>query len=77
LSPEFPGLGVTDLDTHFRITIPSEYRVGHEAHFAQVTKQFLRYLRKQNPLPSWEKPNLMAKYLVTTRGVELSRQAKR
>lgn len=76
LQPEFPGLGVTDLGTHFRLAIPSEYRVGHEAHFGQVTKQFLRYLRQQAPLPAWEKPNMIAKYLVSTRGVELSRQTK-
>jgi len=77
LQADFPGLGVIDLDTHFRLGIPSEYRVGHEAHFAQVTKQFLRYLQKQAAIPVWEKPNMIAKYLVSTRGVELSRQATR
>ena len=77
LNVDFPGVGVTDLGTHFRISIPNEYRVGHEAHFAEVTKQFLRYVRKQAPLPAWEKPNMMAKYLVTTRGVETSRKTQR
>lgn len=74
LHAEAPGLGVVDLGTHFRITIPQEYRVGHEAHFAQVTNQFLRYVRKQDSLPEWEKPNMLAKYFVTTRGVEVSRK---
>ena len=74
LHPEIPGLGVVDLGTHFRVSIPSQYRVGHEAHFAQVTKQFLRYLRGQDTMPVCEKPNMMAKYLTTTRGVELSRR---
>lgn len=74
LHPEIPGLGVVDLGTHFRVSIPTEYRVGHEAHFAQVTKQFLRYLRRQDAMPAFEKPNMMAKYLTTTRGVELSRR---
>jgi predicted dehydrogenase len=74
LSTEFPGIGVVDLSTHFRITIPQQYRVGHEAHFAEVTKQFLRYLRGQDPMPACEKPNMMAKYFITTRGVELSRR---
>ncbi|MBI3821375.1 MAG: oxidoreductase [Planctomycetes bacterium] len=77
LNVEFPGIGVTDLGTHFRIAIPKEYRVGHEAHFAQVTKQFLRYLRGRDPMPAWEKPNMMAKYFVTTRGVEMSRKSQR
>jgi hypothetical protein len=47
--------------------------VGHEAHFAQVTKQFLGYLKELNSLPAWEKPNMLAKYFVTTQGVHESR----
>ena len=43
-------------------------------HFAQVTKQFLRYVQGQEPMPAWEKPNMLAKYLITTRGVEMSRR---
>jgi hypothetical protein len=49
--------------------------VGHEAHFAQVTKLCLSYLREVNSLPAWEKPNMLAKYFVTTQGVHKSRQA--
>jgi predicted dehydrogenase len=75
LHVEFPGIGVTDLGTHFRVSIPNQYRVGHEAHFAEVTKQFLRYLRGQDPMPASEKPNMMAKYFLTTRGVEMSRRS--
>jgi hypothetical protein len=56
------------------VTIPEKYRVGHEAHFAQVTKQFLGYLRDQKSLPAWEKANMLAKYYTTTKGVELSRK---
>jgi predicted dehydrogenase len=76
LQVDCPGIGVTDLGTHFRVAIPGEYRVGHEAHFAQVTKQFLRHVRRQDLLPAWEKPNMLTKYFVTTRGVEASRKAK-
>ena len=74
LQVDFPGISATDLGTKFRLTIPKAYRVGHEAHFAQVTKQFLRYLRGLDPMPAWEKPNMMAKYFVTTRGVEASQR---
>jgi predicted dehydrogenase len=77
LQPEFPGVGMTDLGTHFRVAIPAEYRVGHEAHFAQVTQQFLGYLREPATMPAWEKSNMLAKYVVTTRGVEASRKAMR
>jgi predicted dehydrogenase len=74
LQADWPGVGVIDVDGHFRLTIPPAFRVGHEAHFAQVTKQFLRYVQGQEPLPAWEKPNMLAKYLITTRGVEMSRR---
>jgi predicted dehydrogenase len=74
LQVAYPGVGVLDLGTHFRITIPRDFRVGHEAHFAEVTRQFLRYVQKEAPIPAWEKPNMLAKYTVTTRGVEASRQ---
>ena len=28
----------------WKINIPEKYHVGHEAHFAQVTEKYLRYL---------------------------------
>lgn len=55
--------------------IPDRYRVGHEAHFGQVTEQFLEYLRNPRSIPAWEKANMLAKYFVTTEGVRLSRQS--
>jgi hypothetical protein len=56
------------------ITIPDAFRVGHEAHFAQVTSNFLEYFRGQAALPAWERPNMLAKYYVSTRGIEMSRR---
>jgi hypothetical protein len=55
-----------------RIVVPDKYRVGHEAHFAEVAGHFLAYLKDPRTLPAWEKANMRAKYAVTTRGVELS-----
>jgi predicted dehydrogenase len=74
LQARFPGLAVEDGAAHMRITIPDAYRVGHEAHFAQVMSRFLSYFQRPNTLPAWEKPNMLAKYWVTTKGLELSRQ---
>jgi predicted dehydrogenase len=70
----YPGIEVSDLGREFQITIPDKYRVGHEAHFAQVTNRFLEYLKNPKALPGWEKPNMIAKYYTTTKGLELSRQ---
>ncbi|MBI3697383.1 MAG: oxidoreductase [Acidobacteria bacterium] len=74
LQGQFPGLGVEELGERMVVLIPDRYRVGHEAHFAQVTSRFFHYLRNPGSLPAWEKANMLAKYCVTTKGVELSRR---
>jgi predicted dehydrogenase len=65
----FAGLSIVDAAGGFRVSIPDRLRVGHEAHFAEVTRDFLQYVRDPAKLPSWETPNLLAKYWLTTRGV--------
>jgi predicted dehydrogenase len=70
----YPGLTVEDRGAELHIAIPDSFRVGHEAHFAQVTANFLEYLRNRAAMPAWERPNMLAKYYVTTAGAELSRQ---
>jgi hypothetical protein len=55
------------------VTIPDAFRVGHEAHFAHVTSSFLGYLEDRESLPAWERPNMLAKYYLSTKGTELSR----
>lgn len=69
----WPGVGVEEQPGRCRITIPDRYRIGHEAHFAQVTRRFLDFLKAPDSVPAWERPNMLAKYYVTTRGVEIAR----
>jgi predicted dehydrogenase len=73
LAKLYPGIGMENQGTRIRVTIPDAYRVGHEAHFAQVTNQFFEYLKHPETCPAWENPGMLAKYSVSTRGVELSR----
>jgi predicted dehydrogenase len=68
-----PGLTVEAEGARFRVGIPGRYRVGHEPHFAEVTARFLGYLRDPASLPKWEKANMLAKYWITTKAVEMSR----
>ena len=75
LQTTYPGLAVKESSTEARIVIPDRYRVSHEAHFAQVTNQFFGYLKSPGTLPAWEKPNMLVKYFISTRGVEMSRLA--
>ena len=69
----YPGVGTAEVNGEFRVDIPELYRVGHEAHFAQVLDQFLSSLDRPEERPAWEAPNLLAKYAITTRGVEAGR----
>ena len=38
-------------------------------------REFLRMLRDRRVLPSWERPNMLARYYVTTTGTELSHES--
>ncbi|MBM3335757.1 oxidoreductase, partial [Candidatus Sumerlaeota bacterium] len=77
LQATYPGLEVGDRGERIWVTIPEKYRVGHEAHFGLLIRQFMQYVRNPKTLPAWEKPNMLSKYYVTTKGVELARQAGR
>ena len=77
LQKQWPGVGMTVDGGQAHIVIPEKYRIGHEAHFAQVTRAFLGYLDNPRSLPAWEKSNMLVKYYVCTRGVELSRGERR
>ena len=74
LQKQWPGLAVAEGAGDVRIVVPEAFRVGHEDHFGQVTNRFFDYLRSPGSMPAWERPNMLAKYCVSTKGVELSRE---
>ena len=74
LHKDYPGVSVVEQGDELRVTIPDALRITHEDHFAQVTARFLRYVRDRKTLPTWERPNMMAKYYVTTEGTVLAAQ---
>lgn len=65
VTAKYPGVGLEKIDGGWHVVIPESYRVGHEAHFGQVTQNFLQYL-SDGALPEWEVPNMIAKYYTTT-----------
>ncbi len=67
-----PGLGFERDGAAYRITVPAVYDIGHEAHFVQVTADYLRYLR-EGRLPSWEVPNMITKCATIVKAYEMSR----
>jgi predicted dehydrogenase len=72
LQSQWAGLSVVEAGKALRIVVPETFRVGHEAHFAQVTNRFFDYLEAPGLMPGWERANMLAKYWVSTKGVELS-----
>ena len=72
ISKIYPGVAVKELDGRWEVVIPDKYKVGHEAHFGQVTEEFLGYLQGK-PVPAWEAPNTLAKYRTLMQAWKLSR----
>lgn len=70
LAAPFPGVELASSGGGWRLTIPEQFRVGHEAHFAQVTHRFFDYAVNPGSMPTWERPNMLAKYFISTKGVE-------
>jgi predicted dehydrogenase len=69
---KFPGISIEPDGKAWRVTVPEKYHNGHEAHFAQVTENYLRYLRA-GKLPDWEVPNMITKYATIMQAYQLSR----
>jgi len=73
LAATYPGLAVEPAAGGWHVIIPAKYRVGHEAHFAQVTQDYLQYL-VDGKMPDWEVPNMLAKYYTTTTALKMAKQ---
>jgi len=72
LQGKFPGLQAEkQRGDSWHILIPEEYHIGHEAHFRKVMEAYLQYMADSR-LPDWEVPNMLAKYYITTRALELA-----
>ena len=70
---KYPGVELKKLDKGWEVIIPQRYREGHEAHFARVMENFLKYLR-EGTMPEWEVPNMLAKYYTTTQALKLAKE---
>ncbi|HSU53755.1 MAG TPA: putative oxidoreductase C-terminal domain-containing protein, partial [Candidatus Dormibacteraeota bacterium] len=74
ISQRFSGIDLKPAGSRWEVFIPEKYNVGHEAHFAEVTENFLKYLAA-GKLPAWEVPNMLAKYYTTTEAFRVSHAA--
>ncbi|MCD6392742.1 MAG: Gfo/Idh/MocA family oxidoreductase [Planctomycetes bacterium] len=71
LQGKYPGVKLDKLNGAWHIEIPDKYRIGHEAHFGEVTKRYLQYL-VDGKLPNWEEPNMIAKYYTNTTALKMA-----
>lgn len=73
VAKQIPGLIIEKISNGiWKAHIPDELKIGHEAHFAQVTQNYLRYL-EQGALPTWEIPNMITKYYTTIEGYKMAK----
>ena len=69
----FPGVTSKKIsDSLWKINVPEELKIGHEAHFGQVTSNFLTYLENEE-LPAWEGPNMITKYYTTIEAYKMAK----
>jgi len=73
LQGKYAGVELKRQENSWQVLIPQEHRIGHEAHFRQVTEKYLQYLA-EGKLPEWEVRNMIAKYYITTRALQLAQQ---
>ncbi len=67
------GLSLEKVDElTWKVVVPDKYKVGHEAHFSQVTEKYLEYL-KAGKLPEWEVPGMIVKYYTTMEALKMAR----
>jgi predicted dehydrogenase len=85
---KYPGIGLKKIaDDSWVVEVPEKYHNGHEAHFGQVTENYLHYLlcgaipehevpcfMQSAALPEWEVPNMLAKYYITTQALEIAKK---
>jgi hypothetical protein len=73
LQAAYPGIAAQPLGREWRIEVPQALRVGHDAAFAAFTRRFLAEVADPASRHARERPNLLAKYYVTTEAVGRSR----
>lgn len=75
LAEKYNGIQLSAVKKGWIVKIPNTLKEGHEAHFASVMENYLNYV-KNNLMPAWEVPNMIAKYYTTTTALTLALKKK-
>nr|MCU0341089.1 oxidoreductase [Spirosomataceae bacterium] len=73
LQKKYEGIALQKQGDEWLVSIPDRYRTGHEAHFGEVMERFLQY-HAAHKLPAWEVPNMLVKYYITTKALEMAKK---
>lgn len=74
IASQHSGVNVVKIkDGYYKVEVPEVLKTSHEEHFAQVAQNYLTYLGDKQ-LPDWEVPNMIAKYFITTKALELAKK---
>lgn len=76
LKKKLPQFTVEQNGGEIHVVIPERNRTPDERYFALLVERFLSYIRRPEAVPAWEKPNMIAKYYVTTKAVQLAREGR-
>jgi predicted dehydrogenase len=71
LSSRYPGIDLKEVEGGWCVVIPEKYKVGHEAHFAQVMDRYLQFLQAHQ-VPEWEVKGMLSKYYTSTKALEIA-----
>jgi hypothetical protein len=74
LKKKYPRYGFERSPGAIHVVIPPADRTGDSNSFALLAGRFLGYVKNPATLPAWEKPNMIAKYYITTAAVKLARE---
>jgi predicted dehydrogenase len=70
LANKYEGLKLRKLSNElWTMDVPQKFKISHEGHFGQVTKNYLDYL-ENGTLPEWEVPNMIVKYYTTSEALK-------
>jgi predicted dehydrogenase len=75
IQSRYIGVELKKSGNAWQVIIPDKYKEGHEQHFAKVTEKFLDYVENKN-MPAWEVPNMLTKYFITTKALEIAQKNK-
>lgn len=72
LREKYPGISLEESPFGLEVVVPEDLKEGHEEHFTRVANRFFEYVRGEEDMPQWEIDNMISKYYITTKALEIA-----